>query len=255
MEAMKAQAKKDIDALYSALLESKRCAAFTGAGISTLSGIRDFRGKDGIYTTGGADAERMFDIDVFMSDPSVYYRTARNLIYNLDEKRPSVVHNVLARLEELGIVRAVITQNIDLLHQKAGSRNVIEVHGSPTVHECLSCGFAVEFEKAAEVVRSGDIPLCPKCKKALKPRITFFGESLPARALQEAERVAAEADLLLVLGSSLTVYPAAALPGLALRSGGRVVIVNNQPTSYDRMAFLRFDDLESVFSALEKLFA
>ena len=245
---------ENIDALCAALEESKHCVAFTGAGISTLSGIRDFRGKDGIYTTGGADAERMFDIDVFLADPTVYYRAARDFIYNLDEKEPSIVHTTLVLLEERGILHAVITQNIDLLHQKAGSKKVIEVHGSPTVHECLSCGFTLSFEEAAATVRSGGIPQCPKCKKALKPRITFFGEALPAHAIHEAEREAARSDLLLVLGSSLTVYPAAALPGLTLRQGGRVVIVNNQPTSYDGMAFLRFSDLGSVFSAIRMRF-
>ena len=246
---------ENIDALCAALEESKHCVAFTGAGISTLSGIRDFRGKDGIYTTGGADAERMFDIDVFLSDPTVYYRAARDFIYNLDEKEPSIVHTALALLEERGILHAVITQNIDLLHQKAGSKKVIEVHGSPTVHECLSCGFTLGFEEAAKVVRSGGIPECPKCKKPLKPCITFFGEALPARAIHEAEREATQADLLLVLGSSLTVYPAAALPGLTLRHGGRIVIVNNQPTSYDGMAFLHFSDLGSVFAAIKERFA
>ena len=244
-----------IDALCAALEQSRHCVAFTGAGISTLSGIRDFRGKDGIYTKGGKDAQRMFDIDVFFDDPAVYYRAARDFIYNLDEKEPSVVHSGLARLEERGILHAVITQNIDLLHQKAGSKKVIEVHGSPTIHECLNCGLTVPFEKAAEAVRAGGIPLCPKCKRALKPRITFFGEALPVRAIHEAEKEAAAADLLLVLGSSLTVYPAAALPGLTLRSGGRIVIVNNQPTSYDSYAFLRFDDLGSVFEAVEERFA
>ncbi len=245
----------NIDLLCSALSKAKRCVAFTGAGISTLSGIRDFRGKGGIYTTGDADASRMFDIDVFFSDPSVYYRAARNLIYDLDEKKPSIVHTTLALLESKGIVRAVITQNIDLLHQKAGSKNVIEVHGSPTIHECLSCSFTMEFEEAASIANKGEIPLCPKCNKAIKPRITFFGESLPADAIMQAEKEAASADLLLVLGSSLTVYPAAALPSLTLRAGGQIVIVNNQPTSYDKNAFLRFDDLATVFAAVEKYFA
>ena len=253
---MKTETQKDsIEELCAALEESRHCVAFTGAGISTLSGIRDFRGKDGIYTTGGKDAQRMFDIGVFLDDPTVYYRAARDFIYNLDEKEPSIVHTALALLEERGILRAVITQNIDLLHQKAGSKKVIEVHGSPTVHECLKCGRTEPFEEVAAVVRSGGIPKCPNCKKALKPRITFFGEALPAQAIYEAEKEAAAADLLLVLGSSLTVYPAAALPGLTLRSGGRIVIVNNQPTSYDSMAFLLFGDLGSVFAAIEERFA
>jgi len=149
-----------------------------------------------------------------------------------------------------------MTQNVDMLHQKAGSRNVIELHGSPAEHYCLRCpGVSSGFEEAAAAVRSGGMPLCPKCGRALKPAITFFGEGLPERALRDAEREAAGADLMLVLGTSLTVYPAAALPERALRGGGEVVVVCNMPTHLDRRAAMRFGELGPLFGALRDLLA
>ncbi len=144
--------------LYKWILEAKHFVAFTGAGVSTLSGIKDFRGKDGI-----ANGETIFNIDVFEQDPSVYYNNARSFIYNLDEREPSIVHIVLGELEKRGLLKALITQNIDLLHQKGGSTNVIEVHGSPKVHYCLRCpGIRMGFEEAAAIVRSGGMPQCPR---------------------------------------------------------------------------------------------
>ena len=230
------------------IADSRHCVAFTGAGVSTLSGIRDFRGKNGLYKT--ADADRMFDIDVFNQDPSVYYRMAKDFIYNLNEKEPSIVHTVLANLEKEGRLKAVITQNIDLLHQKGGSKNVLEVHGSPSIHRCRVCGKTETFDAVAQTVSQGEIPRCPKCGVALKPDIVFFGEQLPERTIAEAIREAEEADLMLVLGSSLVVYPAAELPAMTARAGGSLVIVNDQPTYLDNQAQLRFDDLASVFSSL-----
>lgn len=238
-----------IDDLYELITTSARCVAFTGAGISTLSGIRDFRGKNGLYKT--ADTERMFDIDAFREDPSVYYEMAKDFIYNLDEKRPSIVHRVLADLERRRLLDAVITQNIDLLHQKAGSKNVIEIHGSPSVHSCLSCGFRLGFEEVQTIVREGGMPRCPSCGRVLKPEIVFFGESLPAKAIERAIDEARKADAMIVLGSSLVVYPAASLPEMTLNAGGKLVIVNDMPTHLDGRASLRFDDLESTFTALE----
>ena len=229
---------------------SRHCVAFTGAGVSTLSGIRDFRGKNGLYKT--ADADRMFDISVFNQDPAVYYRMAKDFIYNLDDKEPSVVHTVLATLEREGKLKAVITQNIDLLHQKAGSKNVLEVHGSPSMHRCRVCGKTESFEATAAIVREGGIPRCPKCGVALKPDIVFFGEQLPERTIADAIREAEKADLMLVLGSSLVVHPAADLPAMTVRAGGSIVIVNDQPTYLDERARLLFDDLGSVFSALAR---
>ncbi|MDR2048144.1 MAG: NAD-dependent deacetylase [Treponema sp.] len=244
------------------------CVALTGAGVSTLSGIRDFRGKNGLYKE--MDAEKIFDIDYFYRDPSFYYSHAKNFIYDLKEKQPSVVHTVLGDLETKGLVKAVITQNIDLLHTKGGSKRVIEIHGSPQAHYCPGCqrssdaeeaalagseaiqaGGFMGFEEAAAIVQEGGMPRCPSCGKVLKPAITFFGESLPAKALSAAEAEAQKAGLMLVLGTSLTVFPAAGLPQLTLRGGGKIVIVNDMETPLDRYAAMRFSDLGTVFEAIK----
>ncbi|MDR2371033.1 MAG: NAD-dependent deacetylase [Treponema sp.] len=242
----------DVSGLFERIKKARYAVALTGAGVSTLSGIRDFRGKNGLYND--MDAEKIFDIDYFMKDPSFYYNHAGSFIYNLDEKEPSLVHTVLGVMEKRGLVRAVITQNIDLLHQKGGSVNVIEVHGSPRVHYCLRCpGVRMDFEEAAALVRAGKLPVCPRCGGVLKPAITFFGESLPAGALRDAGTEAQKADLMLVLGTSLQVYPAAGLPDYTLRNGGEVIIVNNMPTHLDSRAAARFGELGDVFGELEKL--
>jgi NAD-dependent deacetylase len=244
--------KDAISALYGRIQKARHCVALTGAGVSTLSGIRDFRGKNGLYKD--MDAEKIFDIDYFMEDPSFYYRAAGSFIYNIDEKEPSIVHTVLGELENRGLVKALITQNIDLLHQKGGSKRVIEIHGSPQVHYCLRCaGVRMKFEEAAALVKAGELPRCPHCGGILKPAITFFGESLPVDALREAGEEAQRADLMLILGTSLTVYPAASLPDYTLRNGGAVVLVNNMATPLDGRAVLRFDDLGQVFEGLRDL--
>ena len=242
----------DVDRLFALIKEAKHLAALTGAGVSTLSGIRDFRGKNGLYND--MDAEKIFSMEYFERDPSFYYSHAGSFIYNIDEKEASVVHTVLAELEKRGFLKALITQNIDLLHQKGGSKNVIEIHGSPKTHYCLRCaGVRVSFEEAAAAVRKGGMPKCPKCGSALKPAITFFGESLPSDALREAVSESQKADLMLVLGTSLTVYPAASMPEHTLRCGGKIVIVNNMPTPLDGMAALKLEDLEQTFEALKSL--
>jgi len=241
-----------VEALWDKLRNARHGVALTGAGVSTLSGIRDFRGKNGLYND--MDAEKIFDIDYFEEDPSFYYKAAGSFIYNLDEKEPSVVHTTLAALEDRGFLKALITQNIDLLHQKGGSRKVIEIHGSPRVHYCLKCpGVRMPFGEAAALVRAGELPRCPKCGRVLKPEITFFGEGLPQGALRDATTEAQDADLMLVLGTSLTVQPAASLPLYTLRRGGEIVIVNNMPTPLDHRAALHFDDLGTVFEELARL--
>ena len=243
-----------IEELYKKIKQARYCTAFTGAGVSTLSGIRDFRGKNGLYNDKNIDAERIFDIAYFKKDPSLYYDAAGSFIYNLDEKTPSVVHLLLAELEKKGLLNSVITQNIDLLHEKAGSTRVIEVHGSPKEHYCLRCpGISMDFEEAAAIVKQGVMPKCTRCGSVLKPAITFFGENLPVNALMEAGEEAEKSDLMLVLGTSLTVYPAAAMPEYTLRHGGEIVIVNNMPTPLDSYASLHFDDLLEVFEGLTKI--
>jgi len=245
------QKNSEVAELFTLIRMAKHLVALTGAGVSTLSGIRDFRGKNGLYNE--MDAEKIFDIEYFVKDPSFYYKQAGEFIYNIDEKEASIVHIVLGELEKRGFLKALITQNIDLLHQKGGSKNVIEIHGSPSIHYCLRCaGVRVSFEEAAAAVRKGEMPLCPKCGRVLKPAITFFGENLPADALREAVSESQKADLMLVLGTSLTVHPAASMPQYTLRGGGEIVIVNNMPTPLDSAALLHFDDLGTVFEELKK---
>lgn len=261
-----------VEKLCALIKDTAYCVALTGAGVSTLSGIRDFRGKNGLYRD--TDAEKIFDIDYFYRDPSFYYSRAKDFIYNLDEKRPSIVHSVLGSLEAKGLVKSVITQNIDLLHTKGGSRQVIEIHGSPQAHYCPGCqssaaaeeaalggsgavkaaGF-MSFEEAAAIVRAGGIPRCSSCERALKPAITFFGENLPAKAFSAAETAARKAGLMLVLGTSLSVFPAAGLPRLTLQAGGKIVIVNEMETPMDPYAAMRFSDLAAVFDGVKKFFS
>lgn len=240
-----------VAALAALLRSSERCVVFTGAGVSTLSGIPDFRGKNGLYRS--VDADRMFDLEVFRRDPSVYYSMARDLFYGRDDRRPSAWHLLLARMERVGIVKAVITQNVDLLHRRAGSRVVYEIHGSPDGHRCPACGFTETFDAVAALVREGKLPRCPECGLALKPDIVFFGEALPRDALDAAIDAVRQADLMLVLGSSLVVEPAASIPRLALESGAAIVIVNDGATYLDARARLRFDDLASVAMVLDRL--
>jgi NAD-dependent deacetylase len=234
------------------LKESSYCVVLTGAGISTLSGIRDFRGKDGIYNDERKedyDPDLIFDIDYFRQDPSLYYKATRDLIYNLDNKKPNIVHLELARLESMGIIKAVITQNIDMLHTKAGSKNVIEIHGSPTVHRCMSCDKVFSYDHICGIVQAGEIPQCDQCGGVIKPDIIFFGEMLDAEKLNKAVWEATKADLILVLGSSLVVQPAASLP-LYTKEHGSLIIVNDMPTPLDEIAEARYDDLERVFTEL-----
>jgi NAD-dependent deacetylase len=243
------RALEDLAALIS---EADHCVAFTGAGVSTLSGIQDFRGPNGLYKQ--PNAEAMFDIGRFRRDPKLYYSMAKDFIYGLDRKKPSTVHLSLAGMERRGLVKAVITQNIDLLHQKAGSLRVIELHGSPKLHRCLRCGWSMEYAEASAIVASGGIPCCADCGKVLKPEIVFFGECLPGKALDEAGGESRAADLMLVLGTSLTVYPAASFPEECLKSGGKIVIVNEMETPLDDRAVLRLRDLGETFEYLGAAF-
>jgi len=229
------------------LRSARRAVAFTGAGASTLSGIRDFRGAGGIYEE--YDPERLFSIRSFVAEPEYFYRVAGEFIYRLDEKEPNIVHRECARLEREGHIGAVITQNIDMLHQKAGSENVIELHGSPRVHRCLECAREYGYEEVKGRVLAGEVPRC-ECGGVLKPGVTFFHERLPEGALERAARAASAAEVMLVLGSSLVVEPAAWLPRETLRAGGRLVIVNRQPTPMHAFADTRFADLEDFFTRL-----
>ena len=229
-----------MEKLIEALKNAKSVGCLTGAGVSTLSGIPDFRGPEGLYKN--PDAERIFDIDWFDRDPSIYYRGCSELVYGLAKYRPSAVHLALAKLEEVGKLKGIATQNIDMLHQKAGSKRVYEVHGSPILHHCRRCGDEKSFEEILAMLGSSPIPRC-RCGGVYKPDITFFGEALPEAAFDASVELAKTSDVFLVLGTSLTVYPAASLPRLALESGAKLFIVNAAPTSLDPYAAARYEDL------------
>ena len=249
-----------MDRLIEAIRTAKCVGALTGAGVSTLCGIPDFRGPQGLYRQ--PDAERIFDIDWFDRDPSVYYRGCAELVYGLDRFAPGPVHQALAKLEALGRLQGVATQNIDMLHQKAGSTAVYEVHGSPAFHHCRRCGDEKRFDEILTMIRrspspfdftSATVPRC-RCGGAYKPDITFFGEMLPEQAFQQAQALAIRSDVFLVLGTSLTVFPAAGLPRLTLQGGGKVFIVNAQPTSLDRYAAGVYRDLGAFAAAVLESF-
>ena len=236
--------------LIEALKGAKCVGCLTGAGVSTLCGIPDFRGPQGLYKQ--KDAERIFDIDWFDRDPSIYYNGCAELVYGLDKFQPGPVHQALKHLEDLGILKGIATQNIDMLHQKAGSSNVYEVHGSPILHHCRRCGDEKTFDEVLAMLRSGIIPKC-KCGGVYKPDITFFGESLPEEAFAASQSLAIKSDVFLVLGTSLTVFPAAGLPRLTLQAGGKVFIVNAQPTSLDEYAAGVYRDLGEFAEAVLKM--
>jgi NAD-dependent deacetylase len=227
--------------LIDALRNAKCVGALTGAGISTLCGIPDFRGPQGLYKQ--PDAERIFDIDWFDCDPSIYYKGCAELVYGLGQFTPGPVHKALKHLEDCDRLQGIATQNIDMLHQKAGSHNVYEIHGSPITHYCRTCGAIKTFDEIMELRKTQEVPRCT-CGGVFKPAITFFGESLPEKAWLAAEGLAMRSDVYLVLGTSLTVFPAANLPRFALQGGAKLFIVNAQPTALDDYATARYTDLQ-----------
>jgi NAD-dependent deacetylase len=160
----------------------------------------------------------------------------------LTEAKPNAAHTALAELEQLGFVEAVVTQNIDLLHEHAGSREVVEVHGSIRRSTCPGCRRSYELERVLELLAEADAPACPGCGGILKPDVVFFGELLPPAAIDRAYELARRARLLLVVGSALEVYPVAGLPLETVGTGGEVAIVNRGPTGFDAHASLKIDD-------------
>jgi NAD-dependent deacetylase len=241
-----------IDTLISLIEQSQHITVFTGAGVSTLSGIRDFRGTGGFYTASyhGLQVEDLLSLDLFTTDPSLFYQWAKEFLYRLDDYTPSIVHTTLATMEERNIIQGVYTQNIDLLHQKAGSNHVWEIHGSPATHTCQSCKATALYNEVAPEVRMGLVPHCKACGGVYKPDIIFYGETLDGKLLDRAYRDMAQADLVLVLGSSLVVQPAASLPMATYYHGGKIAIVNSQETPLDKYAKVRLFDLQETFTEL-----
>jgi NAD-dependent deacetylase len=205
------------------------CVALTGAGVSTESGIPDFRSAAGIWQR--FDPYEVASIDAFRRDPGRVWEFYAMRLAALADARPNAAHRALAELERSGLVETVITQNVDRLHQEAGSRDVIEVHGSIGAAVCPACG------RREDDVRSLlPLPVCADCGAVLKPGVVMFGELLPAAALERATALAQQAALLLVVGTALEVWPVAGLPEETLAHGGKLAIVNRDSTPYDARA-------------------
>lgn len=229
------------------LAASPKIAALTGAGISTESGIPDFRSSTGIYQT---TSEAVFSIDFFNENPGEFYRIFGPFYAQTVAAKPNAGHVALADLTgKLGKQVEIVTQNIDALHSAAGSSSVWEIHGTLRTSSCVACERTFEPSVFGATVAAGQIPRCPECGGVLKPDITFYGEALPERALRSAQRAMWETRLLLVLGTSLQVYPAAGLPR-ECDADVPFVVVNRTPTPLDRFATLVFR--ESLGDVLPK---
>ncbi len=249
------QINNEISTAARLIASSRHMVAFTGAGISTPSGIPDFR-SSGTGLWQADDPMQVASATAFRNFPQRFYNWLRPLLRVSHHALPNAAHLALAGLEKDGLLKAVITQNIDGLHQKAGSETVIELHGSMRLFYCPACkNEDIDSEKAITSTQSGEIPICGRCGAIIRPHITLFEEPLPAVAWQRAEREIANADLLLVAGSSLEVYPASLLPHEAHRSGSRIIVVNYTATSIDDRAdvVLHTDVAIGIPSILERL--
>ncbi|MCM1283602.1 MAG: NAD-dependent protein deacylase [Muribaculaceae bacterium] len=227
--------------------ESDNIVFFGGAGVSTESGIPDFRSVDGLYNQQyDYPPETILSHTFYRSNPEEFYRFYRNKMLCLDAE-PNVTHKKLAELEKAGKLKGIVTQNIDGLHQKAGSKNVMELHGSVLRNYCEHCN---EFVPAEDILHSEGVPVCPACGGPVKPDVVLYEEGLNQTTLQDAVYYISHADMLIVGGTSLAVYPAAGL--IDYYRGSRLVLVNKSATPRDRQADLLIQDgLGNVFSKIE----
>lgn len=227
--------------------ESDNIVFFGGAGVSTESGIPDFRSVDGLYNQKyDYPPETILSHTFYRRNPEEFYRFYRDKMLCLDAE-PNITHIRLAQLEQAGKLRGVVTQNIDGLHQKAGSKNVMELHGSVLRNYCERCG---EFMSAEEILHSTGVPKCPCCGGPVKPDVVLYEEGLNQRTLEDAIACIRNADVLIVGGTSLAVYPAAGL--IDYYRGDKLVLINKSATPMDRRANLLIQDgLGKVFSRIE----
>jgi NAD-dependent deacetylase len=217
--------------------DNQPCIALTGAGASTESGIPDFRSPTGIWAE--FDPQEYATLGAFRRDPEKLWRFYAPRFSMLADAEPNRVHVALAKLEDAELLETVVTQNIDRLHERAGSRDVVEVHGSIRTSSCPECGATYELARVLELLEAGGgAPRCELDDAVLKPGVVFFDELLPPQAIDRAFDLAARARLLLVVGTSLEVWPVAGLPDETLGAGGRLAVVNEAPTRVDEQADL-----------------
>ncbi len=224
-----------IKAMASAIKTSKHVVIFTGAGISVESGIPHYRGEGGLWNK--YDPNIYANITYFLQDPSYYWNFFREVRYPMLKKaKPNKAHLALAELETLGNLKTVITQNIDGLHQEAGSSSVIELHGTTRIIYCMNCSQEYSMDEVFSMLESQIPPLCSECKGKLRPAVVFFGESLDPQILRLGFEEAENCDFLLAVGSSLVVHPAADIPRIAKQSGAILALVNKEKTLLDTAA-------------------
>jgi NAD-dependent deacetylase len=233
------------------LKEARYAVALTGAGISTASGIPDFR-TPGLGLWAEHDPFEVASLSSFRQNPQTFFDWIRPLARRVLAAEPNPAHHALARLEAMGVLKALITQNFDGLHARAGSQNVYEVHGHIRTATCLKCRRRVPAgDHIRRFIESGDIPRCPACGEILKPDVILMGEDLPMRVIEGAGRAVTLCDVLLVAGSSLEIAPVSHLPLTALARGAHLIIVNNEGTYLDRDASIVIhDDVSKVLPVL-----
>jgi NAD-dependent deacetylase len=233
--------KERIEHAVDLIIESKNVSAFTGAGISTESGISDFRSKGGVW-----DRYRIVTYQEFIAshDARVEYWSMKKELFNeMKDAKPNKAHIALARLEKKGKLKCLITQNIDGLHQDAGSSMVVELHGTNRKAVCLDCGETWPIEDIQARLEAGDIdPACGKCEGFIKPATVSFGQPMPEQEMIRAFDCAVKCDLLLMIGSSLQVEPAASIPREARQAGARLIYINRTPTPTDNLAEIIFNE-------------
>ena len=237
------------------LRESRSTVALTGAGVSVPSGIPDFRSPGtGIWEK--VDPFEVATIDAFHRDTRRFWEFYRPRFEMLGDKRPNAAHDALAELERRGLIEGVITQNVDRLHRKAGTERLIEVHGSIGSSSCTTCGASWPLDEIEALFDEDGVATCSGCMGKVKPDVVLFGELLPEAAMNEARVLAAGAELMLCVGSSLEVYPVAGLPELTLGAGGSVAVITKGPTPYDGDASVRMfgdvvEEMTAVLAALD----
>ncbi len=230
--------------------ESINIVLFSGAGVSAESGIPTYRGNDGLWEK--YDPDKYANINHFFKDPSYYwnfFKDVRSPV--LKAAKPNLAHKSIAKMEDAGKIRSVITQNIDGLHKEAGSKKILELHGNTRMFSCLKCKTEFGFDQVNELLEKTLPPECSKCSSLIRPQVVFFGETLDPQVLSKAEKDSSQSDLFIAAGSSLVVQPAASLPLIAKNSGAKLVIINIDPTPLDSIADLVINiSVSEVFSKI-----
>ena len=228
--------------------KAKNIAALTGAGISTTAGIPDFRGPKGLYITRRYDPDKVFDINYFHKDPKPFFNFARDFIGLENKIQPTFTHRFFAHLEKIGKLKGIVTQNIDSLHQMAGSKNVLEMHGSFWKSFCLKCQKEFNFNQMKEKLTQEDVPRC-SCGGVIKPDVVFFGENV--KHLNESEELARRSDLFFVIGTSCVVFPAAMIPEYV---AGDIIVVNIDRVDLDspNVVLSAQEDIDGFFKKVAR---